>query len=98
MRWGLHKDQLLKKRKKEREELGEGHNVLEDGDISMYPSILFSCCCGLVTKPCLTLCDPMDCSSPGSSVHGTLQARILEWVAISSFRGSSQPRDQTHVS
>ena len=40
------------------------------------------------------LCDPMDCSLPGSSVRGILQARILEWVAISSSRGSSQPRDQ----
>ena len=37
----------------------------------------------LVAQSCLTLCDPMDCSSPGSSVHGILQARILEWVAIS---------------
>ena len=44
------------------------------------------------------LCDPMDCSLPGSPVHGILQARVLEWVAISSSRGSSQPRDQTHVS
>ena len=44
------------------------------------------------------LCDPMDYSPPGSSVHGILQARILAWVAISSLRGSSQPRDQTHVS
>ena len=43
-------------------------------------------------------CDPMDCSPPGSSVHGISQARILEWVAISFFRGSSWPRDQTHVS
>ena len=43
-------------------------------------------------------CDPMDCSPPGSSVCGILQARILEWVAISSSRGSSQPRDQTWVS
>ena len=40
-----------------------------------------------------TLCDPMDCRLPGSSVHGVLQARTLEWVAISSSRGSSQPRD-----
>ena len=40
-------------------------------------------------QTCPTLCDPMDCSPPGSSVHGILQARILEWVAISSFRGSS---------
>ena len=43
-------------------------------------------------------CDPMDCSLPGSSVHGIFQARILEWVAISSSRGSSQPRDRTLVS
>ena len=47
----------------------------------------------LATQSSLTLCDPMDCSPPGSSVHGILQARILEWVAISFSRGSSQPRD-----
>ena len=46
----------------------------------------------------LTLCDLMDCSLPGSSVHGILQARILEWVAMHSSRGSSWPRDGTHVS
>ena len=45
-----------------------------------------------------SFCDPMDCSPPGSSVHGIFQARILEYVAISSSRGSSQPTDQTHVS
>ena len=44
------------------------------------------------------LCDPMDCSLPGSSVHGILQAEILEWVSISSSRGSSRPRDWTRVS
>ena len=44
------------------------------------------------------LCNPMDCSLPGSSLHGILQARVLEWVAISFSRGSSQPRDQTRVS
>ena len=44
------------------------------------------------------VCNPMDCSSPGSSVHEILQARILEWVAKPSFRGSSQARDWTHVS
>ena len=44
------------------------------------------------------LCDPMDCSLPGSSVHGILQARILEWVAISFSRGPSRPRDWTRVS
>ena len=48
----------------------------------------------LVAQSCLTLCDPMGCSPPGSSVHGILQARILEWVAISFSRGSSRPRDQ----
>ena len=47
---------------------------------------------------CPTLCDHMDCSLPGSGVCGILQARILEWVAISSSRGSSRPRDRTHVS
>ena len=45
-----------------------------------------------------TLCDPMDCSLPGSSVCGIFQARVLEWVAISFSRRSSQPRDQTQVS
>ena len=45
-------------------------------------------------QACLTLCDPMDGSPPGSSVHGFSQARILEWVAISFSRSSSRPRDQ----
>ena len=47
----------------------------------------------LASRSCLTLCDPMDCSPPGSSVCGILQERILEWVAIPFSRGSSQPRD-----
>ena len=47
---------------------------------------------------CVWLCDPVDCSPPGFSIHGILQARILEWVAISFSRGSSQPRDRTQVS
>ena len=51
-----------------------------------------------VAQLCPTLCDPMDCSLAGSSIHGIFQARILEWVAISFSRGSSQPRDQTQVS
>ena len=50
-----------------------------------------------VAQSCPTLCNPMD-SLPGSSVHGILQARILEWVAISFSRGSSWPRDRTQVS
>ena len=49
----------------------------------------------LVPQSCLTLCDPMDCSLPGSSVHGIFQARILVWVAIPFSRVSSQFRDQT---
>ena len=53
---------------------------------------------GLVTESCPTLCDPKDCSLSGSSVHRILQARILEWVAISFSRGSSRPRDRTCVS
>ena len=52
----------------------------------------------LVAQSCLTLCNPMDCSLPGSSVHGIFQARILEWVVISFSRGSSRPRDRTRVS
>ena len=51
-----------------------------------------------VTQLCLTLCDTMDCSLPGSSIHGIFQARVLEWVAISFSRGSSRPRDWTQVS
>ena len=51
-----------------------------------------------VTQSCPTLCDPMHCSLPGSLVHGIFQARVLEWVAISFSRGSSQPRERTRVS
>ena len=51
-----------------------------------------------VAQSCPTLCYPMGCSLPGSSVHGIFQARVLEWVAISFSRGSSQPRDQTQGS
>ena len=57
-----------------------------------------ACLHAKLLQSCLSLCDPMDHSPPGSSVHGILQARTLEWVAISSSRGSSQPRFQTHVS
>ena len=55
-------------------------------------------CCCLVTKLYLTLCDRVDCSPPGSSVHGILQARIQEWVAISSSREFSWPKNQTYIS
>ena len=51
-----------------------------------------------VSQSCPTLCNPKDCSPPGSSVHGMSKARILEWVAMPSSRGSSQSRDRTHIS
>ena len=54
--------------------------------------------CVLVAQSCLTLCDPLDCSLQGSSVHGIFQMKIVEWVAISFSRGSSRLRDQTQVS
>ena len=54
--------------------------------------------CVLLVQSSLTLCNPMDCSPWGSSVHGISQARILEWVAIFYSRGSSKPRDWTQVS
>ena len=66
--------------------------------ISSHNSFYICCWWCLVTKLCLTLCDSMDCNLPGSSVHGILRARILEWVAISFSRGSSPSRDRTHVS
>ena len=56
------------------------------------------CCCRLVAQSCRTLCDPMDCSPPGSSVHGISQARMLEWVAMPCSRASSLPRDRTWIS
>ena len=60
----------------------------------------FSVSCESVSHSilCLALCNPMDCSLPGSSIHGIVQARILEWVAIPFSRGSSWPRDRTWVS
>ena len=51
-----------------------------------------------VAQSCATLCDPMDCNLPGSSVYGIFQVRVLEWVALSFSRGSSQPMDRIRVS
>ena len=64
----------------------------------MWLPFVSSFCCCLVTNSCLTLWRPMDCSLPGSSDHGISRARILEWVAISFSRGSSQSKDQTCIS
>ena len=55
------------------------------------------CVCVLVAHLCLTLCDPMNCCLPGSSFHGILQTRILDWVVIPFSRESSRLRDQTQV-
>ena len=64
-----------------------------------YPKLRAKVCVHAKSLPsCPTHCDPMDCRSPGSSVLGILQARRLEWVAVSLSRGSSPPRDQIHVS
>ena len=54
-----------------------------------YPSLWFEFMCAKWLQSCLTVCDSMDCSPPGSSAHGILQARILEWVTMPSSRGSS---------
>ena len=74
--------------------------------ISFYPPLYCEWICFLLSvnacvlscSSCLTLCDPMDCSLPGSSVNEISQARILEWIAIFFSRGSSQPRDRTRIS
>ena len=74
--------------------VGQHHRVLT----ANWCSCIGSSHCCVVAKSSLTLCNPMDCSLPGSSVQEILQARILEWVAVSFSRGSSQPRDWTRVS
>ena len=53
--------------------------------------------CAKLPQSCPTLCDLMDCSQPGSSDYGILQARTLEWVSMPSSRGSAQPCDQIHI-
>ena len=58
----------------------------------------YTCVHAQSLQSCMTLCNPMDCSLPGSSVHGTSQARILEWAVISFSKGSSPPRDRTQIS
>ena len=68
--------------------------LIKEG-LTLFLSSPFSISCAL--QSCLTLCNPMDYSPPGSSVHGILQARILEWVATSYSRGSSRPTAQTCI-
>ena len=77
-------------------DLFAGHSFLKGRDadgISQHPRP--GVCCAELLQSCLTLCDPMDWSPPGSSVHGILQARILEWIAPPSSRGPSWFRDRT---
>ena len=66
------------------------HHIVAHAILEQPPT---GCCCFLVAKSCLTLCNHIDCNPPGSSVLGTFQARILEWVAISFSRGSFRLRD-----
>ena len=82
-----------------------GKSILWDSEKHPFPCCMLSWHSGLLLNMYACMLSRvwlfhgvMDCSSPGSSVHGILQARILEWVAVSSSRGSSRPRDQTHIS
>ena len=77
-----------------REDMAQKGRSLTQRQIKLAGHI--SCCC-LLTKSCPTLFNPLDCFLPGFSAHRISQARILECIAISFSRGSSQPRDQTHV-
>ena len=88
------------------EDLGRGQGQLQGHPSCSHaqkgPMLDLRLCCYhleiLVVQSGSTLCDPMDCSLPHSSVHGIFQARVLEWVAISFSSGSSRPRDQIQVS
>ena len=84
-------------REKAGEQGGQGQALVglahPAGSLRFISVLKVRCIGGEVAQLCLTLCDPMDCSLSGSSVHGILQARILEWVAISLSRGASRPRD-----
>ena len=68
------------------------HFNIQPNCMAICPSVLYLLCVCLVAQSWLTLCNPIDCSPPGSSVHGILQARTLEWVAFPFSRGLSDPR------
>ena len=83
--------------------LGEGHCVArglgeEPGRLPLPTSCSVACVCAQSLSRVRLFVTRLDCSPPGSSVRGIVQARILEWVAISFSRGSSRPKDRTHVS
>ena len=78
-------------------------HLLNTSGLSELKVLMWQCGCACMcacvhAQSCPTLCNPIDCSPPGSSVHGTFQARILNRVAVSFFRGSSWPRNWTSVS
>ena len=75
-----------------------GKDCIFFGGISLFFHCVCVCVVCLLAQSCVTLCDPMDCSQPGTYVHGILQAIILERVSISFSRGTSWPRDWTCVS
>ena len=75
------------------------YSIIQYGASVNFPSPgTLLCVCAKSLQSCLTLHDPIDCGQPGSSVHGILQARMLEQVAMPSSRGSSPPRNQTRIS
>ena len=85
-------------------ELQLQHHSSKKPDSSLLSLFILSLLCYIntirfsVAQSCPTLCDPMDCSPPGSSVHGIFQVRLLEWIAISFSRGACPSRDWTHLS
>ena len=81
--------------------LKEAHRkeIQDTEELGFFPYVgRLGCMCAKSLQSCLTLSNPLDHRLPGSSVHGILQATKLEWVAVPSSRGSSQPRDRTSVS
>ena len=72
--------------------------VVDNFHISLHFTLTIACVGAKSFQSCPTLCHPRDCSPPRPSVHGILQARILEWVTMPSSRGSSRPRDRTQIS
>ena len=80
--------------------MSQGHNSMATFHRFPLYSHCSALCCAKSLQSCLTLCDSTDCSPPGFSVHGILQARMLEWVPLPSSRGSSRPRIEpvSHVS
>ena len=85
-----------------KEDLNKWRNItcswMEDNTVKVSNTPQIDTLCVLVAQSCPTLCHPMDCSPPGSSIYGIFQVRILEWIAIFYSRGSSRPGDWNHIS